>query len=263
MYGLPQSTYYYNPVEVSDLTHKLMNLIDIEYTAHPFYGRRKITAVLNRILEPEGVTVNIKRIDRLMTQIGIEAVYAKKRLSDPGKDAEKYPYLLRHIKPDRPNHVWATDITYIRMHKGFLYLTGIMDWYSRYLLSWELSNTLDTRFCLDALHKAFAEHGTPEIFNTDQGSQFTSREYTRALKESGVRISQDGKGRCLDNAIIERFWRTVKYEEVYLKNYTTGTDAYEQLKAYMSYYNDIRPHQSLDNATPHQIYFNTVDLKGD
>jgi putative transposase len=206
MYDVNRSILYYTLVPANELTTRLMNYIDEEFTNHPYYGRRRITAALNAKLEPESIRVNVKRVDRLMTMMGLEAVYPKKRLSEPRKDAEMHPYLLKGLTTDHTNQVWASDITHIKMYKGYLFLTAVIDWYSRYVLSWELSNTLDTDFCLKALQEALERHGSPEIYNTDQGSQYTSREFISALKRANVKISQDGKGRCLDNRIIERLW---------------------------------------------------------
>lgn len=202
---LPRSTYYYEPAGESEYNLELMRLIDEQYTRAPFYGARKLTAWLRR----QGHKVNRKRVQRLMRLMGIEAIYPKKRLSVTSDENKKYPYLLRSLSIKEPDHVWSTDITYIRMTRGFLYLIAIIDWYSRYVLSWELSNTMDRGFCLQALERALRD-SKPEIFNSDQGSQFTSQEFTGRLEEAGIQISMDGRGRVFDNIFIERLWRTLK-----------------------------------------------------
>jgi putative transposase len=227
-----------------------MNLIDEQYTKMPFYGVEKMTEWLRR----QGFAVNPKRIRRLMRLMGLEAVYPKPWLSKPGEVYRKYPYLLRGLEIERPDQVWCADITYIRMLRGFLYLVAIMDWYSRYVLGWELSNSLDKQFCLDALGRALSI-SQPEIFNSDQGSQFTSSEFTGRLEAAGVKVSMDGRGRVFDNIFIERLWRTVKYEEVYLHNYESVRDARNGLTMYFRLYNTERLHQSLGYRTPHEAYF--------
>jgi putative transposase len=227
-----------------------MNLIDEQYTKMPFYGVEKMTEWLRR----QGFPVNPKRTRRLLRLMGLEAIYPKKRLSIPAESYKKYPYLLRDLAIERPDQVWCADITYIRMLHGFLYLVAVMDWYSRYVLAWELSNSLDRQFCLDALDKALAI-SQPEIFNSDQGSQFTSNEFTDRLETSGVRISMDGRGRVFDNIFIERLWRSVKYEEVYLHTYETVKDARDGLSRYFRLYNTERLHESLGYRTPHEVYF--------
>lgn len=226
-----------------------MRLLDEQYTQTPFYGTRKMTAWLHT----EGYPVNRKHITRLLRLMGLEAIYPKPHLSDPGAVSQKYPYLLRNVIIDRLNYVWSTDITYIRLSKGFVYLVAILDWFSRYVLAWELSITLDTSFCLEALEKAF-QLATPDIFNTDQGVQFTSSEYIQRLKAANVRISWDGRGRALDNIFVERLWRSVKYEEVFIKDYRTVTDARKGLQEYFQFYNHKRLHQALDYQTPAQVY---------
>jgi len=232
-----------------------MKLIDRQYLATPFYGARKIAVALKK---QEGLTVNRKRVRRLMQLMGIRAVYRRPRTSKPAPEHETYPYLLRDLKITRPNQVWAADITYIPMARGFLYLVAIIDWYSRYVISWRLSNTLDDDFCVAALDEALSMC-TPEIFNTDQGSQFTAEAFTRLLKEHDVRISMDGKGSYNDNLFIERLWRTVKYEEVYLKAYEDGREARISLGAYFRFYNTSRPHQSLGYRTPAEVYAGAVE----
>lgn len=226
-----------------------MRLLDEQYTQTPFYGTRKMTAWLHT----EGYAINRKHVTRLLRLMGLEAIYPKPHLSDPGAVSQKYPYLLRNVTIDRLNYVWSTDITYIRLAKGFVYLVAILDWFSRYVLAWELSITLDTSFCLEALEKAF-QVATPDIFNTDQGVQFTSNEYIQRLKEAKVRISWDGRGRALDNIFVERLWRSVKYEEVFIKDYRTVTDARKGLQEYFQFYNHKRIHQALDYQTPAQVY---------
>jgi putative transposase len=229
-------------------------MIDLEYLENPFYGKRRMTAVLNRVLIDEGLCVNMKRVSRLMQLMCIEAIYPKKRLSQPDKNAVKYPYLLRGLTIDSPNQVWATDITYIRMRSGFLYMTAVIDWYSRYILSWDLSNTMDVSFCASVVKRALALGFKPEIFNTDQGSQYTSREFTDMLESASIRVSQDGRGRALDNRMIERFWRSLKYEEVYQHDYTDGIEAITLINRYINKYNNVRPHQSLNYHTPAEFF---------
>lgn len=248
--ALPRSSYYYAPAEETALNLELMRLIDEEYTRHPFYGSRRMVEWLRR---HHGLEVNRKRVQRLMRTMGIEAIYPKPRLSAGGKEHEKYPYLLSGLAITRPNQVWSADITYIRMRRGFIYLMAVIDWYSRYVLAWETSNTLDTVFCLRALAAAF-ERGQPDIFNTDQGCQFTSKDFTGALKARRVQISMDGRGRALDNVFIERLWRSVKYEEVYLKDYAGVVDAVTGLDTYFGFYNHERLHQSLGYRTPWEMH---------
>lgn len=248
--GLSRSGYYYQPQGESPLNEHLMNLMDEQYTKMPFYGVEKMTEWLRR----QGFPVNPKRVRRLLRLMGLEAIYPKKRLSIPAESYKKYPYLLRDLAIERPDHVWCADITYIRMLHGFLYLVAVMDWYSRYVLAWELSNSLDRQFCLDALDKALAI-SQPEIFNSDQGSQFTSTEFTGRLETAGVRISMDGRGRVFDNIFIERLWRSVKYEEVYLHSYESVGDAREGLTRYFRLYNTERLHEALGYRTPHEVYF--------
>lgn len=227
-----------------------MGLIDRHYTAHPFYGWRRMTVVLRR----DGHEVNHKRVRRLMRQMGIQAIYPRPRTSQAHPEHRIYPYLLRNLTIERVNQVWSTDITYIPIQQGFMYLVAVMDWHSRYVLAWQLSNTLDGTFCLDTLNQALGQ-GKPEIFNTDQGSQFTAHRFIATLEQAGVRISMDGRGRAFDNIFIERLWRTVKYEDVYLKQYEAVPQLYDGLRSYFQFYNHERPHQSLGNATPAQIYF--------
>jgi putative transposase len=248
--SLNRSSFYYEAhSEPKDL--ELMHLIDKLFTDCPFFGYRRITAVLKRA----GHVVNSKRVRRLMRGMGFEAIYPKKKTTVSLKEHRKYPYLLRDVEVRRPNHVWATDITYVRMRHGFLYLTVVMDWFSRYVLSWKLSNSLDLGFCLEALEEALGRHKRPDIFNSDQGCQYTSEIFTNRLHKAGISISMAGRGRCYDNIFVERLWRSVKYEEVYLKDYQTGYDAKASLSRYFALYNEQRPHQSLGDRTPKEVYF--------
>jgi putative transposase len=226
-----------------------MRLIDELYTKYPFYGVRRITNALKRL----GRCINHKRVARLMRLMGLEAIYPKPRLSVANKEHRKYPYLLRNLSIMRPDQVWSTDITYIRLRHGFVYLAAIMDWFSRYVISWSLSITLDADFCVDMLKKALMK-ARPQIFNSDQGVQFTSEAFTGVLEDHGVRISMDGRGRAFDNIFVERLWRSVKYEEVYLKDYSGVRDAKDSLRRYFEFYNNDRPHQSLGYRTPEEVY---------
>jgi putative transposase len=247
--GLSRSSYYYEPATETAENLKLMERIDREYTAHPFLGSRRMTTWLRG----EGHDVNRKRVQRLMRLMGLEAVYPKPRLSIGGAGHKVYPYLLRNVSIERVNQVWSTDITYIPMPAGFMYLTAAMDWHSRFVLSWRLSNTMDLDFCLEALNEAL-KGGCPEVFNTDQGVQFTSASYTSRLEAAGAKVSMDGKGRCLDNVFVERLWRTVKYEEVYLWRHETVPALESGLTKYFGYHNRERRHQSLGNRTPAEVY---------
>ncbi len=247
--ALPRSTAYYRSRRDDTLDLELMGLLDQQYLETPFYGVRRFADWLC----DQGYPVGFKRVRRLMRTLGIEAIYPKPRLSRPAPDHRIYPYLLRELAIERPNQVWCADITYIRMWRGFAYLVAVMDWFSRYVLSWRLSNTLDTAFCVEALDEAL-DAGTPEIFNTDQGSQFTGEAFTGLLENHGVRISMDGKGSYNDNLFIERLWRTVKYEEVYLKAYQNGRDARISLGDYFRFYNTERPHQALGYRTPAEVF---------
>jgi len=227
-----------------------MRLLDEQYTRTPFYGVEKMTAFLHDVEE----IVNVKRVRRLMRKMGLEAICPKKNLSKPCPWHRKYPYLLRGLAITRPNQVWGTDITYIRLMKGFVYLVAIIDWFSRYVLSWAVSVTLDGSFCLDALEEAL-RLGKPEIFNSDQGVQFTSEDFTGRLEEAGIQISMDGRGRAMDNVFTERLWRSVKYEEVYLKDYDTPLSVIDNLGRYFRFYNEERYHQSLDYRTPAAVHY--------
>jgi putative transposase len=251
--GVSRSSYYYQSQGESPENIILMHRIDELFTRYPFYGVEKMTAHLAR----QGRQANVKRVRRLMRKMGLEAVYPKPKLSQRHLEHRVYPYLLRHLRITRPNQVWCTDITYIRLVSGFVYLVAIMDWFSRYVLSWELSISLDTAFCLTALERALRE-ATPEIFNSDQGCQFTSLAFTGTLLSAGIAISMDGRGRAYDNIFIERLWRSVKYDKVYLSDWQQVGDAYTGLDEYFSFYNHERPHQSLSNHTPAEIYYNGV-----
>lgn len=247
---LPRASYYYKATEEDLLNIALMHRIDQFYTKWPFYGSRKMM----QALRDESHSVNRKRISRLMKLMGLEAIYPRPNLSKSHPGHHKYPYLLKGLAIEYSNQVWSTDITYVRLQSGFSYLVAVIDWYSRYVLSWELSNSLDTNFCLTALEKALRQ-GTPEIFNTDQGVQFTSDDFTGILKAHQIKISMDGRGRALDNIFVERLWRSVKYEDIYLKGYETMPEAYEGLKAYFDFYNNTRPHQSLGYRKPIEVHY--------
>lgn len=249
--GLARSTYYYEPKPVSEAELGLMKLIDQCYLDLPFYGTRRIK---DWLLDKHGLVVNRKRIQRLRRLMGIETLYPKRNLSLANQQHKVYPYLLKGLDINRPNQVWATDITFIPMAKGFVYLVAIMDWYSRKVLSWRVSTTMDTSFCVEALEEAIERYGCPEIFNTDQGTQFTSDDFTQVLKTNEIRISMDGKGRWVDNVFVERLWRSVKYEEVYLKAYDTVAEAKRSLGNYFTFYNTERRHQSLGKQTPDTVY---------
>jgi putative transposase len=250
--GLPRSTYYYHTQGESAENLTLMRLLDQQYTDTPYYGIRRMTAWLRS----QGYAVNHKRVARLLHTMGLETIYPKPRLSQPHPAHRVYPYLLRGVPITRVNQVWSTDITYIRLHGGFIYLVAVMDWFSRYVLSWAVSITMDVSFCLEALDQAL-EVARPEIFNTDQGAQFTSHDFTERLAAAGILISMDGRGRALDNVFVERLWRTVKYEEVYLKDYETPREAMQGLATFFVRYNEWRQHQALDYRTPAAIYFNS------
>jgi putative transposase len=248
--GLSRSSYYYQTSGESDYNLLLMRLIDEQYTRTPFYGVPRLTQWLRH----QGHRVNRKRVRRLMKLMGLEAIYPKPKMSRKGEVVTKYPYLLSDVIIRKPNQAWASDITYIRLQQGYVYLVAIMDWYSRYVLSWELSNSLDVFFCLSALERALSR-ATPEIFNSDQGSQFTSEAFTSRLQEAEVGISWDGRGRVFDNIFVERLWRSVKYEEVYLNDYDSIVMAEQGLRQYFNFYNRERYHQSLNYRTPEQVYF--------
>ena len=248
--GLNRSSFYYQPAGESKLNLHLMHLIDKQYTKTPFYGWPRMTVYLCR----QGYEINHKRVQRLMQKMGLQAVYPKPRSTVPSKEHKIYPYLLRGLRINRPNQVWAADITYVRMWQGFMYLVAIMDWFSRYVLAWELSNTLDGAFCLQALSRSL-DQGRPEIFNTDQGAQFTALDFIDSLSNAGIRISMDGRGRAMDNIFVERLWRTVKYEDIYLRDYQSVPTLYAGLDRYFNFYNHERPHQSLGYLTPAEVHY--------
>ena len=251
---LNRSSVYYRPMGVSEQDLKLMRLIDEIHLKRPFYGSRRI----RDDLEDLGHAVNRKKVQRLMRQMGIAALYPKANTSRPGKGHKIYPYLLKGLTIDRANQVWAADLTYIPMAKGFVYVVAIMGWYSRKVLAWRLSNTMDADFCVEALEEAISRYGAPALFNTDQGAQFTSDAFTGILKEADIRISMDGKGRWVDNVFVERLWRSLKYEEVYLKAYDSVSQARLSIGNYFRFYNRERKHQSLDRRTPDQVYEGNV-----
>lgn len=229
---------------------ELMKLIDQKYTEKPFLGSRRIMRWLN---EDQSRNVNRKRIQRLMRLMRLEVIYPKPRLTQRNLEHRVFPYLLRNVVTDRPNQVWSTDITYIRLQGGFIYLTAIIDWHTRYVVAWELSNTLDAGFCVSTLERALS-YGQPDVFNTDQGCQYTCKEHVAVLEAKGISIGMNGRGRCMDNILCERLWRTVKYEEVYINDYATADDAFHRLKRYFAYYNFERQHQSLGYQTPASLY---------
>lgn len=248
--GISRSSLYYEPM-VSEEDIKIMNLLDEIYTACPFYGSRRMVVELGRTHK---IRVCRDHVRRLMRELGLEAIYPKKqRGSEPNDAHKKYPYLLTNLSITTPNQVWGTDITYIRLAKGFCYLVAIIDWYSRYVVAWQLSDTLHMDFCLENLKQAMTI-ATPVIHNSDQGSHFTSPTYTDILTKGGIQISMDGRGRCMDNIFTERLWRTVKYEDVYIKSYATVDEAREGLNLYFPFYNKKRPHQSLNYRTPEEVY---------
>lgn len=248
--GLARSSFYYELQPETEQNLRLMRMLDRQFTATPFYGVRRMTAWL----ATQGELVNPKRVRRLMRKMGLEAIYPKPNLSKAKDNVRKYPYLLQEEEITAPNQVWSTDITYIPLPQGYIYLIAVIDWHSRYVLSWELSNTMDMTFCLSALETALAQN-TPKIFNTDQGSQFTSSLFTGRLEAEGIAVSQDGRGRALDNIFVERLWRSVKYEEVYPKVYTSVQEALNGLEKYFHFYNHERLHQSLNYQTPATVHF--------
>ncbi len=248
--NIARSSFYFEGKGESMLNLDLMRIIDEQFLETPWYGSRQMTRHLRR----QGYWVGRKRIRRLMRKIGLAAIYQAPRTSEPHPEHRVYPYLLRDKKIDHPDQVWCADITYIPMRRGFLYLVAVMDWASRAVLSWRLSNTMDPSFCVEALEEAMDRYGTPEIFNTDQGSQFTSYSFTQVLKDRGVRISMDGRGRWMDNIFIERLWRSLKYECVYLRGFETGSEAREGIGNWIRYYNEERPHSAHDGLTPMEGY---------
>jgi putative transposase len=249
--GLARSSFYYEPMSTESVENlQLMRRIDELYLKRPFYGSPRMTEWLREL----GWAVNEKRVARLMRVMGLQAVVPGPHTSRPHPQHTIYPYLLRGLKIRRPNHVWCADITYVPMQLGYLYLVAVMDWFSRYVLAWELSNSMDSSFCLHALERALA-HGAPDIFNTDQGAQFTSTEFTARLGAAGSRISMDGRGRATDNIFVERLWRSVKYEDIYVRDYLDGTATRAGLGRYFRFYNTQRPHQALQRRTPAEVYF--------
>ncbi|MEM1214919.1 MAG: IS3 family transposase [Bacteroidota bacterium] len=258
--GLSRSTYYWEPQPASEENLRYMRLIDEQHLKRPFYGSPRMTAYLRTL----GYVVNEKRIARLMRLMGIRAVQPRKHraLGQNGQQHKIYPYLLRNMPITRNNQVWSTDITYVPMPGGFLYLMAVIDWHSRYVLSWEVSNSMERHFCLEGTRRALEKYTQPEIFNTDQGSQFTSQDFTDLIESNGIAMSMDGKGRAIDNVFVERLWRSVKYEDIYLKEYSDGKSLYRGLKDYFTFYNFERPHQSLGYKTPAEIYFNFPDMEG-
>jgi putative transposase len=249
--NLQRSSYYYRPKPIKAEDLELMRLIDEQYLKTPTWGSRSMRNHLRRL----GYKINRKHVQRLMRLMGLEAIYPRPKTSRPHPEHKVYPYLLRNLNIDRPNQVWCTDLTYIPMNRGFMYLVAIMDWHSRKVLSWRLSNTMETDFCVEALEEAIRRYGTPEIFNTDQGSQFTSEDFTNVLKEHGIDISMDGRGRAQDNIFIERLWWTLKYNYIYLRSFDNGADLRKGLRGWFSFYNRERFHQTLDNLTPDEVYY--------
>jgi len=248
--NIHRSRLYYEPVPESAENLELMRLMDEQHLQRPTWGSRNMTVFLSK---RTGTAVNRKKTQRLMRKMGLEGMAPGPSTSKRQRDHKVYPYMLRDIFVERPNQVWCSDITYIPLRRGFLYLVAVMDWYSRHVISWRLSNSMDVEFCLEALDEAF-DYGTPEIFNTDQGAQFTSRFFTERLLSNNIEISMAGKGRALDNVFIERLWRSVKYEDIYLKGYETGADCYKGLTDYFTFYSHERPHQSLDYRTPWEVH---------
>jgi putative transposase len=255
--GLARSSYYHELVPETDLNLSLMDLIDRQYMETPFYGSRRMTWFLNQ----SGHSINRKRVTRLMRLLDLEAIYPKPKLSVGDPEHRKYPYLLRGLQVDRPDQVWSSDITYVPLSRGYMYLVAVMDWHSRYVLSWRLSNSLETSFCVEALDEALSR-GQPEIFNTDQGVQFTSRRFQERLQRDSVQISMDGKGRALDNVFIERLWRTVKYEHIYPYGYETVQALQTGLCKYLKFYNTERPHQGMEYCTPESVYTGEETVAG-
>ena len=248
--GLSRSSYYYKPISrVDDKSVRLMNKLDALYTEHPYYGVRRMTAWLRRDEEE----VNVKRVRRLLRLMGLEAIFPKQNLSKPNREHVIYPYLLRGVSIVRNNQVWSTDITYIRLQKGFVYLMAVIDWFSRYVLDWQLSVSLEADFCIETLERVL-QNGKPDIFNTDQGSQFTTPRFVKPLLNNGVRVSMDGRGRALDNVFVERLWRSIKQEKVYLEDFKTVGDAKKGISEYFDFYNHRRLHQALNYKTPAEIY---------
>lgn len=249
LFGVPRSTYYYKPIQETEYNLLLMRELDMQYLETPFYGSRLMTASLNR----KGFQVNRKRVSRLMKNMGIEAMYPKPKIKTTQPGYMKFPYLLKNLEIKAQNQVWGTDITYIPVNGGYLYLVAFLDLYSRFVLSWRLSNSLETEFCIEALEIAL-QHGPPEIINSDQGVQYTSHAYTDLVQSKGSQISMSGKGKCWDNIFVERFWRSLKYEEVFLKQYNDSEEAHENINNYIEIYNKQRPHSALNYRTPIEVY---------
>lgn len=256
--GLNRSSYYYEPAKETAENLRLMRLIDEQYTAQPVFGSRRMTVWLNKDKAEE---VNRKRVRRLMRLMGLEAIYPKPKLSAGSRDHRIYPYLLRNVPIERVDQVWSADITYVPLPSGFMYLAAVIDWFSRHVLSWRLSNTLDGEFCVEMLEEALSR-GRPEVFNTDQGVQFTASAWTSRVEKSGVQVSMDGKGRCLDNVFVERLWRTVKYEDVYIRGYEDVPGLRKGLNCFFPFYNEVRRHQSLEYRTPAEVYRAGRSAKG-
>lgn len=248
--GINRSSYYYQAKEPKEEENELLRLLDEQYLKTPFYGSRKMTAYLRK----KGYCINRKRVIKLMHKLGLQTIYQKKRTSVSNPEHRVYPYLIRDLEINRANQVWCTDITYLPIGKGYYYLVAIMDWYSRRILSWRISNTMDVNFCCNALQEALKKYGKPEIFNSDQGSQFTSKDFTQILLEAEVKISMDGRGRCFDNIFIERLWRSLKYELIYIYEFEDGQHLNQEVKKWIHWYNHERLHQALDYKTPHFVY---------
>jgi putative transposase len=257
LFKISRTSVYYKPKGEKPENLTLMRLMDEQYLKTPIYGSRSMVTFLEKL----GYDTNRKRIQRLMRLMGLEAIYPKKKTSTPNPEHKIYPYLLRKLYINRPNQVWAADISYLPMEQGFMYLIAIMDWHSRKVLSWRVSNTMDSDFCVTALKEAIHKYGCPEIFNTDQGSQFTSEAFTTVLKDNFIKISMDGRGRFQDNIFIERLWWTLKYHYFYLRTFETGSELRTGLRSWFRYYNQERFHQSLENWTPNEIYYKKQELK--
>jgi putative transposase len=252
--SISRSSFYFRPKPLKEEDLKLMRLIDEQFLKTPTWGSRSMRNHLRRL----GYKVNRKRVQRLMRIMGLEPIYPKPRTSRPHPEHKVYPYLLRDLDINRPNQVWAADITYIPMNRGFMYLVAVMDWHSRKILSWRVSNTLESEFCIEALEEALVRHGRPEIFNTDQGAQFTSQGFVGLLESHGIQVSMDGRGRVQDNIFIERLWWTIKYHYLYLHAFENGTELRRGLHQWVDFYNHSRPHQALDNLTPDEVYFGGI-----
>lgn len=255
--GVSRQSLYYQPVLVDPKELEIKNQIDQIYTQYPFYGYRKITQELIKTRKEE---INHKRVARYMRQMGLQAIFPGPKTSQPNKDHQVYPYLLKGVTASHPNHIWGSDITYIRMPKGFVYLVAFLDWYSRFVLSWQISISLESDFVISAAKQAIDQYGNPDYSNQDQGSQFTDKDYISVWDQEHTQISMDGRGRCMDNIFTERLWRSLKYEEVYLKSYDTVTQATESIGNYFEFYNYKRSHQSLDYKTPADVYFNERNI---